>query len=257
LFFQSLQIAAAESGYANYVDCPLLLRLEFKGHIDALRQNVQIPGTTKFFPIKIMNLTMRVSGNGSVYSCTAIPWNEKAHNTTYSQIKTDINIAGSTVQEMIQTGAKSLQKVVNDRYLETVKRKDVEVPDQILIVFPSDLKTSDAASSKDDSSNPASATSNPNEKQSNLNVFKRLGVARGSDNFNLVQKDNINPVGISSMGFNEYRKGDAGFGKDNAVYDEKEDAMAEEFKDKGNEYFKCKQNKIKPILTHKTITFAK
>mgnify|MGYP000166888917 CR=1 FL=1 len=208
LFFQSLQIAAAESGYANYVDCPLLLRLEFKGHIDALRQNVQIPGTTKFFPIKIMNLTMRVSGNGSVYSCTAIPWNEKAHNTTYSQIKTDINIAGSTVQEMIQTGAKSLQKVVNDRYLETVKRKDVEVPDQILIVFPSDLKTSDAASSKDDSSNPASATSNPNEKQSNLNVFKRLGVARGSDNFNLVQKDNINPVGISSMGFNEYRKGD-------------------------------------------------
>jgi len=221
LFFQSLQIAAAESGYANYVDCPLLLRLEFKGHIDALRQNVQIPGTTKFFPIKIMNLTMRVSGNGSTYSCTAIPWNEKAHNTTYSQIKTDINIAGSTVQEMIQTGAKSLQKVVNDRYLETVKRKDVEVPDQILIVFPSDLKTSDAASSTDDSSNPASATANPNEKQANLNVFKRLGVARGSDNFNLVQKDNINPVGISSMGFNEYRKGDAGFGKDNAVYDEK------------------------------------
>jgi hypothetical protein len=221
LFFQSLQIAAAESGYANYVDCPLLLRLEFKGHIDALRQNVQIPGTTKFFPIKIMNLTMRVSGNGSTYSCTAIPWNEKAHNTTYSQIKTEINIAGSTVQEMIQTGSKSLQKVVNDRYLESVKRKDVEVPDQILIVFPSDLKTSDAASSTDDSSSPASATSNPNEKQANLDVFKRLGVARGSDNFNLVQKDNINPVGISSMGFNEYRKGDAGFGKDNAVYDEK------------------------------------
>ena len=221
LFFQSLQIAAAESGYANYVDCPLLLRLEFKGHIDALRQNVQIPGTTKFFPIKIMNITMRVSGNGSSYSCTAIPWNEKAHNTTYSQVKTEINIAGSTVQEMIQTGAKSLQKVVNDRYLESVKRKDVEVPDQILIVFPSDLKTSDAASSTDDSSSPASATSNPNEKQANLDVFKRLGVARGSDNFNLVQKDNINPVGISSMGFNEYRKGDAGFGKDNAVYDEK------------------------------------
>lgn len=221
LFFQSLQIAAAESGYANYVSCPLLLRLEFKGHFDALKQNAQIPGTTKFFPIKIMNINMRVSGNGSTYSCIAIPWNEKAHNTTYSQIKTDINIAGSTVQEMIQTGAKSLQKVVNDRYLETVTRKDVEVPDQILIIFPSDLKTSDAASSTDDSSNPATATSNPNETQSNQAVLKRLGVARSSDNFNLVQRDNINPVGISSMGFNEYRKGDAGFGKDNRVYDEK------------------------------------
>ncbi len=221
LFFQSLQIAALQANYANYIDCPLLLRLEFKGHIDQFKQNVQIPGTTKYFPLKIRNITMRVSGNGSVYTCEAIPWNEKAHNTTYSQIKTEINIAGSTVQQMIQTGEKSLQKVVNDRYLEAVKRKDVEVPDQILILFPTDLKTSDASSSTDDSSQPSSATVNPKDSQSNKDVFKRLGVARGSDGFNLVQKDNINPVGMSSMGFNEYRRGDPAFAKDNAVYDEK------------------------------------
>jgi hypothetical protein len=53
---------------------------------------------------------------------------------------------------MIQTGEKSLQKVVNDRYQESVKRKDVEVPDQIIILFPTDLKTSDASTSVDDSS---------------------------------------------------------------------------------------------------------
>jgi hypothetical protein len=91
LFFQSLQIAALEANYANYLDCPLLLRLEFKGHLDQYKQNVQIPGTTKYLPLKIRNITMRVSGNGSVYTCEAIPWNEKAHNTTYSQIKTEIN----------------------------------------------------------------------------------------------------------------------------------------------------------------------
>jgi hypothetical protein len=221
LFFQSLQIAALQGGYQNWVDLPLLLKLEFLGHIDALRQNVSIPGTTKYFPLKVRNITMRVSGNGSVYACEAIPWNEKAHATTYSQIKTEVNISGSTVQEMIQNGTKSLQKVVNDRYLEAVKRKDTTVPDQILILFPTDIKTSDAATVSDDTSTPATATAAPTDSATNQTIFKRLGVARGTDGFNLVQNDNINPIGAASMGFNEYRKGDASFGKENAVYDEK------------------------------------
>lgn len=222
LFFQSLQIAALEAGYYNWLDVPLLLRLEFFGHVDAQRQNVQIPGTTKFFPLKIRDIKMRVSGQGSVYDCEAIPWNEKAHNTTYSQVKTDITINGKTVQEMIQTGEKSLQKVINDVYLEKVKRKDVDVPDQILILFPTDLKTSDAEGTSNDSSSAPGATINPAEKSAaNQNVLNRLGVVRGTDGFNLVQKDNINPIGASSMGFNEFRKGESPFGKDNAAYDEK------------------------------------
>jgi hypothetical protein len=222
IFFESLQIAALEAKYINYLECPLLLRLEFKGHVDALRQNVTIPGTTKYFPLKIRNITMRVSGQGSVYTCEAIPWNEKAHNTTYSQVKTEVNAAGSTVQEMIQTGAKSIQKVINDRYQEAVKRKDVSVPDQVLILFPSDLKTSDSANVNSDSQSAPKATVDPKvEAGSNSNVLNRLGVVRGTDGFNLVQNTNVNPIGISSMGFNEYRKGDAAFAKDNDAYDAK------------------------------------
>jgi hypothetical protein len=221
LFFQSLQIAALEAGYFNWLDVPLLLRLEFFGHIDQYKQNVQIPGTTRFFPLKIMDIKMNVTGQGSTYSCEAIPWNEKAHSTTYSQVKTDINVSGSTVQEMLQTGEKSLQKVVNDVYLEKIKRKEVDVPDQILILFPADLKTSDATGITTDSANTPGATVNPTESGNNQNVLNRLGVVRGTDGFNLIQNDNINPIGIANMGFNEYRKGENPFGKDNAVYDEK------------------------------------
>lgn len=222
IFFQALQIAALESGYYNWVDVPLLLRLEFFGHVDQYRQNIQIPGTTKYFPIKIRDIKMRVSGQGSKYQCEAIPWNEKAHSTTYSQIKTDMTISGSTVQEMIQYGEKSLQKVVNDAYLEAIKRKEVKVPDQILILFPTDLKTSDAEGVNTDGANAPTATVDPNKKpEKNANVLKRLGVVRASDNFNLVQNDNINPVGMANMGFNEFRQGEKSFGKDNAVYDEK------------------------------------
>ncbi len=221
IFFQALQIAALEGGYYNWVDVPLLLRLEFFGHIDQYKQNVQIPGTTKYFPLKIRDIKMRVSGQGSTYSCEAIPWNEKAHATTYSQAKTDVTIGGSTVQEMLQYGEKSLQKVLNDVFLEKVKRKEVSVPDQILILFPTDLKTSDAEGVSTDNANAPTATVDPNKKaEKNANVLKRLGVARGSDNFNLVQNDNVNPIGAASMGFNEYRKGEKAFGKDNAVFDQ-------------------------------------
>ena len=221
IFFQALQIAALEGGYYNWVDVPLLLRLEFFGHIDQYKQNVQIPGTTKYFPLKIRDIKMRVSGQGSTYSCEAIPWNEKAHATTYSQAKTDVTIGGSNVQEMLQYGEKSLQKVLNDVFLEKVKRKEVSVPDQILILFPTDLKTSDAEGVSTDNANAPTATVDPNKKaEKNANVLKRLGVARGSDNFNLVQNDNVNPIGAASMGFNEYRKGEKAFGKDNAVFDQ-------------------------------------
>jgi hypothetical protein len=221
-FFQSLQIAALEAGYYNWLDVPLLLRLEFFGHVDQYKQNVQIPGTTKYFPLKIRDIKMRVSGQGSVYSCEAIPWNEKAHSTTYSQIKTDLTISGSTVQEMLQYGEKSLQRVLNDAFQEAVKRKEVTVPDQIIILFPTDLKTSEANGVSTDSSSAPSATVDPSKKpEKNSNVFKRLGVVRGTDNFNLVQNDNVNPVGGANMGFNEFRQGEKSFGKDNAVYDPK------------------------------------
>lgn len=222
IFFQALQIAALEAGYFNWLDVPLLLRLEFFGHLDQYKQNIQIPGTTKYFPLKIRDIKMRVSGQGSVYDCEAIPWNEKAHSTTYSQLKTDLTISGSTVQEMIQYGEKSLQKVVNDAFQEAVKRGEVKVPDQILILFPTDLKTSEAQGVTTDSSNAPSATVDPNKpSEENSSVFKRLGVVRASDNFNLVQNDNVNPVGLSNMGFNEFRQGEKSFGKDNAVYDPK------------------------------------
>ena len=222
MFFQTVQIAALEAGYYNWVDVPLLLKLEFFGHVDQYKQNIQIPGTSRFFPLKIRDIKMNVSGQGSTYSCEAIPWNEKAHATTYSQVKTDINIAGSTVQEMLQRGEKSLQKVINDVFLEKIKRKEVDVPDQILILFPSDLKTSDASGVSTDTSKTSGATVNPStETGNNQNVLNRLGVVRGTDGFNLIQNDNINPVGMASMGFNEYRKGENPFGKDNAVYDEK------------------------------------
>jgi len=220
-FFQTLQAAAKTAGHRNYLDMPLLLTVEFKGHIDADLQNVQIDKTTKYFPVKLRKFGMKVSGKGAEYDIDSYPINEKAYSKTYSELKTDVSISGKSVGEMLQTGEKSLQRVLNDRLQEAVKRKDVNVADQILISFPKDLKTGDAAGApSEDSTSGNSATINPNSTGPDMNLFKKLGVKTSSINKTQVQEDgNINDIGASTMGFNLYNNGGTPFAKDNVAYD--------------------------------------
>ena len=221
LFFEVLQASALTAGHKNYLDMPLLMTLEFKGHIDANMQNVQIDKTTKYFPLKLMTLDMKVTGKGSEYTIEAYPFNEKAYSTTYSQLKTDVSISGQSVKEMLQTGEKSLQRVLNDRLQEAVKRKDVNVADQILISFPKDLKTGDYYGDPYEESD-TSATVNPNASGADRDLFKKLGVVESSVNKTQVQVEGtMNDIGNSTMGFNLYNKGSTPFAKDNLSYDEK------------------------------------
>ncbi len=223
LFFQSVQTAALVAGHQNYLDIPLLLTIEFKGNIDPTLLNVQIDKTTKHIPLKLREIGMRVTGKGCEYDVEAYPWNEGGFSTAYSQTKTDINISGKTIQEMLQSGEKSLQKVLNDKLKEEVKRKDVNVADQIIILFPTDLSSGSSSEvGEEDESSDESATTNPADSVSG-DIYKRIGVSRGK-NTTLVQGNDasqVNPIGMASMGFNLYRKGDTPFAKDNVAYDEK------------------------------------
>ena len=223
LFFQVLQTAALSAGHPNYLDMPLLLTIEFKGHISADMQNVQVDKTTKYFPIRLRKFGMKVSGKGCEYDIDAYPVNEKAHSKVYSELKTDVSIVGKSVGEMLQTGEKSLQFVLNQRLQEAVKRKDVNVADQILISFPQDLKTGDGpAAANEDSSTGNSATVNPNSQGASFDLFKKLGVTTSSINKTQVQsQETLNDIGKSTMGFSLYNEADTPFAKDNLVYDDK------------------------------------
>jgi hypothetical protein len=228
IFFQTLQAAAIKAGHANYLDMPVLLTIEFKGHVDADLQSVQIDKTTKYLPLKFTLLTARVTGNGSEYDVNAIPINEKSFDNLYSQLKTDVSIVGKTIGEMLQTGEKSLQKVLNDRLAEAVRRGDVSVPDQILISFPKDLKTGEyIAPIVEDTSDPAGATTSPSSSNNQTasatgDFFSKLGLNTSSVNGTQVQEQSaINDIGASTMGFTLYNKADTPFAKDNLAYDEK------------------------------------
>jgi hypothetical protein len=230
LFFESLQIAAEAAGYKNYMDVPLLLTIEFKGHLNSAQQGIaadtlSIEKTTKHFPLKLSTIEMKVTGRGAEYDVSAFPWNEKGFSSSYLQLKTDITIRGKTVGQMLQTGERSLQVVLNERLNDAAKKKGiVKVPDQILIMFPSDL-TSGAAVDNEDYG--GSATQSPStgavqggDLQTKLKVALKAKDEGG--NGTLIQEDgDMNSLGRASMGFNPERIGDASFAKDGLVYDEK------------------------------------
>ena len=219
LFFETLQTAALQAGHPNYTQVPLLLSIEFRGHLDANRQNVQIDKSSVMIPLKIKDIKMKVTGKGSEYEVDTYPWNESGYSTIYSRLKGDAAISGKTVIEMLQTGERSLQYSLNRWLAESVKRKDVNVPDQILISFPNDLKTGDASSAPTSNS----ATVNPNTAVGGGgDLYGKLGLTGNKDKINVTQvqiESTVNYIGKSGMGFSVFDGGEVPFAKDNFVWD--------------------------------------
>lgn len=219
MFMIACQQAAYEAGHKNWRDAPFLLTIDFRGNTET-GTIASIPNTSRQIPFKFADISMRVTGAGSVYSCNLMVWNQAALATKYSNLKSDVSIQGKTVQEVLQTGEKSLQAVVNQRLQQLKKDNVVSVPDEIIILFPEDVSSSASPSSKEEPSENkqgATATSNASAGQA---IFKKLGVTRSTKNQTLVQPEGqCNALGKSTMNFSVTRKGDAPIGKDNKVYD--------------------------------------
>ncbi len=231
LFFQAVQAAAFAAGYSNYLDIPLLLTIEFKGHVfdnETQLTNVQIDNTTKHIPLKLRTMDMKVTGKGTNYSINAYPWNEGGFSSQFNEAKSNVTIkcndnSQTTVQAMLQTAEQSLQKVLNDYHQSKVKPN--ETADQVLILFPADLSSSPENNTKagGNERSEKSAAVNVNNGTSVDSLFKKLGVSVGTGkNTTLVQASGdttVNKIGQANMGFNILRKGDTPFPKDTAIYD--------------------------------------
>lgn len=218
LFYQAVETAALKTGHLNWQDAPFLLTIQFIGHINGDMQGVpadamSIDKTTKYFPIKFAKCDMTVNNKGSIYKVETVPYTEIAFSTVYNNLKTDISIAGASIHEMLQTGEKSLQKVMNDR-LKNLAKRDGRDPDQILIYFPIDAAT--PVTSKSDT--PDAATSSATSPGGSVN--SRLKISPGKNETLVQAPADMNPIGKCSMEFDYLRPADQSVSKDNQVWDE-------------------------------------
>jgi hypothetical protein len=137
LLLESMQIAAKEAGYANYMDnCPYLLRLDFQGYTENGQPTKGQEKLTKYFVCKLKQVTFDVNEQGSTYKVNAIPYNHLGFGNLINQTYTDISLEGGSVKEVLVTGKKSLINVLNDKQDQLVKDEKQYFPDKYFIWFP-------------------------------------------------------------------------------------------------------------------------
>jgi hypothetical protein len=223
MFMIALQQAAWNSGHDNYLDSPYLLTIDFRGNTETGNMS-NIAGTSRKIPFKFLSSEMTVTEKGAVYKCTAMPCNSPALGKEHAELKTDVSIKGKTVQEVLQTGEKSLQAVINKR-LQTLKEKGiVEYPDEVVILFPNKVETAPdpkAQGGKDAAKPPTATIAVAGKDTTAEQLAADLNITKSKTNSTLVQAEAAcNSLGKANViGAGENRKGDAPFGKDNAVYD--------------------------------------
>ncbi len=137
LFFQSLAIASIQAGYnGTYTNIPILLRCEFIGYDS---NGNLIKGIVRDFSLMLVTATFTLNAGGSIYSIESIPWNHQAWGDEIQKIKTDDKLSGYTVEEVLNTGARSLVSYLNKAEDEQVASGAKAYKNEYVIEFPDSL----------------------------------------------------------------------------------------------------------------------
>lgn len=193
LFYQSLQSAALEAGYPQYLGTttPFLLKLEFVGYDDKGQIFSSTEDLAKYLTILLTDSEMKVDEGGSRYKVTAKPYHHSGYQDSSNKYMGDINISGATVQEVLSSGKNSLMDALNREQFLLVDRNLAEKPDLYEIVFPVDWQ--------DRVGLEGGATADTLRALTEINASKPITVGSSAD-FETLEFGQ-GPIGYSSMGF--------------------------------------------------------
>lgn len=218
MFMIACQQAAYNAGHLNWHDAPFLLKIEFRGNkVDG--SMLLIPNATRYVPFKFSALNMKVTHEGAKYSCQGYPWAAAALTQQHSKFTADVSIQGKTVKEMLQTGERSLQVVLNEKLEQAKKNKQVGLPDKIVILFPDKPESGSGGGS---SENGSSATTSPSGGGGDVwSTIKVKEVTNSETNsVNYEQTMGYNDIGSSDMNFDATKKAATPIAPIKQVYDE-------------------------------------
>lgn len=219
LFMLALQQAAIDAGHPNWTNAPFLITIDFMGN----QQNgtmITVPNTRRYIPFYLATAEVHTNEKGTTYKLSGSGAVSQGLTQDHAGLPSDTSVKGRTVQEVLQSGEKSLQAVVNKRLQQYKDDGIVAVPDEVVIIFPID--TASAASASGSSAPESSSTATTNTSAGAANLYKKIGVQRNSTTKNLVQdKGECNALGLASMGYDLKKKAEVPMGKDSSVYNTK------------------------------------
>jgi hypothetical protein len=137
-FIEALQVSAVASGYNQYINCPYMLKMEFIGYNDSddLSDIAKVvPDSTRYFIFSFTGLDITVDENGAHYRCKGVPHNERGFGEP-SKLKTNIQISGTTVKEILTSFQDGINKEKQDSAATEKGATNKNNYDEYEIVFP-------------------------------------------------------------------------------------------------------------------------
>lgn len=219
-FLEALQIASIEANGdgSNYLETVFCLAISFNGWDDGEGSNTSGPddglrgnsnGTqytdipTKYIPIKLTNMEMDVNESGTTYEIKAVPYNEFQLSNEIQEMKTDVNVSGTTVAEVLETSESSLTNSVNDRAEIFEERGFVTNGDRFIIMFPTSEQGATEAIEQGQSSFDGVSINVDGEVQNSQDFQGTQTVNLSTNDIYATLKNyadnNINEIGLSVM----------------------------------------------------------
>lgn len=212
LLLQSMQTAAVNAGYLNYLqNAPYVLRMDIQGYNEIGQVIKTIK--PKFFTMKLVSTKFTVNEGGSAYKVEAIPYNHQGFADTINTTFNDLKISGSragTVAELLNDGENSLAAVLNRNEAKLVAEGIIGKADRYQIQFPklaSDWLSAAGTPSRDNraTKSPSAVVPNPINK----------GVQVSNDTSTSFK----NEISGASLGFDASSGGNALFKRAGDQYD--------------------------------------
>lgn len=191
-FIEALTIAASESNFTNYTHAPYCLRIDFSGWSFTGAQRIP----PSYIPIQITKLDFEVTSQGSTYDVEAVVYNDSSFFDTTNKIKTEINVSGSTVFDVLgdhHSLAQSLNGLTDDQ--ETDGR--IIGYDKYVIMFPTSL--SDATDAVSNVQQEPGITVGVNDQDTSTTRVNGSGTRYDSLLKYAYSSGNVNEIGQSKL----------------------------------------------------------
>ena len=116
----------------SYTQIPYMLVIDFMGWKQDGSFSGQIPGASKYIPIRLMNMSITLNNLGSIYKVEAIAYNETGNTEQLGRIDKTFEVSGATISDY----ANGLLNTLNDQQKALVNDpKILAVPDVYSIKF--------------------------------------------------------------------------------------------------------------------------
>jgi len=222
VFLETLAVTAisANADAASYLDSAYLLVLEFVGYDDDGNQ-IEVPNTTRYFPIKLTQVEFNVTAGGSVYSVSAIAWNDQALSDEVQRVNQDIDVSGVTVADLLQNNKEdqpSLTSVLNKIQLDQKESENIAAADAYVIMFPESTASAADSFKNSDSSEAGATTQSPISQ--NLEATAEQGVTLEDIQSFADTGGTINEIGQAKVDSVTFTSGNSKFGTSDVVFED-------------------------------------